>query len=300
MSNVSGGNTGWGAVGAADNVTLHFSGGPDHWHCDGADYVDVPGYPRTRAEATAKLNECRNFAQAMLGDGLSNKNPVYPNCRNAQSGLTWRCEGVAEVAHLMITNGKIDVSQPGTQTAVSGCSFNGVKGRIKCLIIQQFGYALHAIEDFFSHSNFTDQSPAGPFSAQNPPGVGGSAPLAYWDLTQKTAPAIPSNALSTGCFPDSKCEADGRTNHETLNKDKGQINSPTGNTGSTFLLNGSASAPKTVRGQQDGNFRNAVTAAIRQVRATWQQLQVLIKNKEGESRGKKIICAIASDTPNEC
>lgn len=296
ISNLAGGNTGWGAVGAADNAVIHFSGGPDYWHCDGGDYLDTPGYPRTRAQATSKLDDCWDFARAMLTSGLTSRSTLEPNCRALQSHLSYRCEGVTEVVHLMITNGKIDVSQPGTHSAVGGCSFNGSKGRIKCLVLQQFGYALHAIQDFYSHSNYTDINTKTPYTATNPPGVGGDGPVGYWDLTQSTPPAIPSPLLSTGCFPDSKCEAAGRTNHETLNKDKGTIrNNP---------YDGVTIAPRTPRGQMinngQTNFGRAVRGAIRQTRATWNQLSALIINREGAARGRMIICAIASDTPDDC
>ncbi len=301
LSNLAGGDGGngssggFGAVGAADNVAAHFSGGPDFWHCDGADYLDVPGYPRSRVQASTALSDCRVFAQSMLGNGLKAGNAVYPLCRDLQRHLTWRCEGVTEVAYLMFDGkGRIDVSQPAKHTAASGCSFNGAKGRIKCLVLQQFGYALHAIQDFFSHSNYADVNPTTPYTFANPPGLGLTAPVPYWDLTKVATPSVPDDRLSTGCFPNSKCADQGRTNHDVLNKDKGKIDVETGVT----------SQPDTPRGRiwadSQSNFGRAVRAAVIQTRAAWTQLQSLIAAREGDSRARKIACAIASDTPNNC
>ncbi len=302
LSNLAGARNAWGGVGAADNLSVHFSGGPDWWHCDGADYFNKPSYPRTRGQATKKLDECRNFAQAMLGDGLGAGSSIDPNCRSNQNKglLTYRCEGVVEVAHKMLPLDEI--SQPGWAGPLSGCSFNGAftrKSRTKCLILQQFGYALHTIQDFYAHSNFTDLIPAGQGgSVTTPPGVGGSAPSPYWDLTKHHAPSWSSGLgedITTGCYPDSDCVKEGRITHANLNKDKGLID----------RIYGSATDPLTTRGQMTvrgvTNFSRAAQGAIRQTREAWKNLQSMIAHRGGNyNDARRIVCAIASDTPKDC
>lgn len=296
VENLAGRPGEFGAVGAADNFVTHMSGGPDWWHCDKADFMLQPGYPQSRAEATRKLNQCRTWAQALLGDGLKTGNDVDPKCRGRQSTLTYRCEGITEIARRMLNSkGAIDIRQPGNPQHITGCTFNGRSGRIKCLILQQLGYALHVIQDFYSHSNWTDRTDPGlPYSLTNPPGIGGEGTPAYWDLTVKDPPPIPNEALSTGCYPDKECQKQGRVTHATLNKDKGIIHGFTGET----------SQPGTPRGKitVDGrtNFDRAARAAIHASRDIWKNLQVLLAREYGEPTMRMMICAIATDTPNKC
>src|SRR5262245_1788384 len=47
VNNVAGFPGSFGAVGAPDNIPMHLTGGPFYWHCDDADYLDRPGYPRS-------------------------------------------------------------------------------------------------------------------------------------------------------------------------------------------------------------------------------------------------------------
>jgi hypothetical protein len=229
----------------------------------------------------------------MLGDGLVG-NTQY--CQ-LPLGQTWLCTGVAAIAHLMLNGkGKVDVSQPATFSALSGCSFNGKHGRIKCEVLQQFGYALHAIEDFYSHSNLADLNYTWPITWQNPPGIGSTILPQFWNMTIATGDPslLPNSTLSSGCYPDSDCVKASRTAHEYLNKDKCDIDP----------LTGQVTNPRTPRGQMlpggVSNAQLAVTMAIRQTRQAWSDLQQLIIQKEGSDRAARIICAIASDNPDSC
>ena len=292
MSNLGGESSGaFPAVEAPDNIAVHWSGGPDWWHCDKADFLEG-GYPQTREDATKKMQECRNWAQRILGDGLVGDH-TYCDTTPAK---TWLCSGVASRVHLMLdANSNVNVVQPGNFSLVGGCSYGGSNGRIKCEVLQQIGYALHTIQDFYSHSNYADVNESWPFTWTSPPGLGSQATPAFWDLKQgNNQPLLPDARLSSGCYPDSGCITASRTAHQHLNKDKSDINP----------ITGEVTNPKTNRGKIVAggvtNTQRAVQMAIRQTRAAWVDLQQLILAKEGPERGAKIICAITSDTPNQC
>ena len=290
---------GFSAVEAPDNLVIHWSGGPNWWHCDNSDYFDEPNYPQSRIKATNKLLDCRLWAQRMLGDGFGT-NSVWCSQLNALGFTTFRCEGVSSVAReILDQSGNVSVTQPNTRSDYTGCDFNGARGNIKCLVLQQFGYALHAVQDFYSHSNYADLSdPFAQISVTNPPGLGLTDLPLLWNLASPLAtPALlPDSRLSVGCYPD-KCSESGRTSHAVLNKDRALIDS----------FNASVSHIDTSNNPRGGivvdglsNSQRAVTMAVRQTRKAWLDLQQLIIKKEGPDRGAKIICAIASDSPNNC
>ncbi len=297
MSNLGGESPGaFPAVESPDNIALHFSGGPDWWHCDNADFVPDPAYPQKRNAATRNLFQCRKWAEALLGDGLPKSSPYYSLCTDT-GAKDFRCSGVGSLARLMLnTRNEVDINQPGYFSLTSGCSFNGSSGRIKCEILQQFGYALHVIQDFYSHSNYADYSDLTPYNWRNPVGLLSSSTPDLWNFkntySENDIP-LPNEDLSTGCYPDENCYIyNQRTPHLLLNKDKALIDP----------VSGRASDPRGFRGGIEYNGTNnqtlAVELAIRQTRAAWNDLQAIIINKEGEERGRKIICAIASDNPN--
>ncbi len=297
MSNLGGESPGaFPAVESPDNIALHFSGGPDWWHCDNADFVPNADYPQQRNTATNNLFQCRKWAEALLGDGLSNSSPYYSLCTDT-GAKDFRCTGVGNLARLMLnTKNQVDINQPGYFSLSSGCSFNGSSGRVKCEILQQFGYALHVIQDFYSHSNYADYTDLTPYNWRNPAGLLYSSTPELWDFKKTySAPEfpIPDDSLSTGCYPEEDCYYyKKRTPHLLLNKDRALINA----------ISGTVSDPRGFRGsiEYNGtlNESRAVEMAIKQTRAVWKDLQTIIINKEGEERGRKIICAIASDNPN--
>ena len=116
LSNVAGTTATFGAVGAPDNIPLRLTGGPFYWHCDEADYLDVPGYPQSRAKATEILNGCRDWARDMLLNGRPDHVP----------GRSWPVQGaVAEARTLLNGSGNVDVSDPGTGFFSPSCTFDG-------------------------------------------------------------------------------------------------------------------------------------------------------------------------------
>jgi len=127
----------FGAVGIADRGALIFKA---EAHCDGGDYLTVKGYPQTKAEARAKLEACRAWMVKQLDAAIE------------------------AAGDLLDDEGQIDDSQ--TPTIVS-CNYGGrIKGRAKCNVLEAFGLLLHASQDFYSHTNWTDvadeDAPSGP------------------------------------------------------------------------------------------------------------------------------------------
>ena len=295
MSNLGGESPGaFPAVESPDNIALHFSGGPDWWHCDNADYVPDASYSQTRKQASDNLLSCRKWAEILLKDGLKKGDSHYDLCTNT-GAKDFRCTGVGSLSRLLLnTNNQVDISQPDYFSLTSGCSFNGSSGRIKCEVLQQFGYALHVVQDFYSHSNYADYTDLFPYNWRNPVGLLSSSTPELWDFRKDySSLPLPNEALSTGCYPDDNCYIyNQRTPHLLLNKDKAMIDPLTGN----------VTDPRGFRGgitfNGIPNEKRAVDMAIRQTRAAWMDLQAIIIKKEGQERGRKIICAIASDNPN--
>lgn len=281
------------AVTAPDDMAMHLSGGPDWWHCDKADFYNGFGYPISRTEATRKLQECRKWAKYILTNGVGEKDPLCHESDTNPLRWTFRCEGAASLGYLMLNGkGDVDVEQPRS----FGCTFNGAKGRIKCRVLQQFGYTLHTLQDFYSHSNYADINMEWPLSWASIPGLGMQRTPEFWDLGLETPdlPVIPDDNLSSGCYPDAQCMKQQRSNHGQNNKDKSDINP----------ITGQVTNPRTPRGQLDyfgtTNAQRAVNLAIQQTRIAWDNLQTEIIRREGPERGAKIICAITSDRPNDC
>ena len=236
-------------------------------HCDMGDYLDVPAYPQTKAEAQGHLSQCRAWMATKLEDA------------------------VRDAAALVDSKGNIDDSEIPTMVS---CSFGTGKGRAKCNVIEDFGVLLHASEDFYSHTNWVDQSDAkAPIGAENPPGLGNTGPAPWLDL-RKPAAAVPAGLIS-GCFkllPESKfcnygpSDSVHRAKHDALNKDKGKIDPIFGAAG-------------TARGKVGDNFRHAVEAAILDTRDKWATLSEQLIATYGQARGGKMICALTHDKPSK-
>jgi hypothetical protein len=278
LSNVAGTTATFGAVGAPDNIPLRLWGGPSYWHCDDADFFNTPGYPQTRMKATAVLNDCREWARAMLLNGRPDKT----------LGRTWPVQGAVAQAAELLTKGRVDVNDPGTGIFSPSCTFDGSLGRAKCNVWEPFGYVLHATEDFYSHSNWADlPNPNEPISITNPPGLGHRDLPAYWDLRQDSA-KVPDPRLATGCFPTSHCK--GRITHdEGLNKDKELINTTTG----------LVTDPTTPRGKIGDNAQRAVNDAINEARRQWAIFRWELVKRYGDVDGGKMICALTSDSADK-
>ena len=259
LDEIAGARGSWGAVGAPDNPARGLLLTSEA-HCDNGDWLPTPGYPRTQAEARGSLIRCRAGMSAHLD------------------------EAVRDAAALLTASGKIDDSQ--IPTAI-GCTYLGQRGRAKCNVLEDFGLALHASQDFYAHSNWTDHAAPGPITLENPAGLGRSGAAPWLDLRRETP--YP-DGLFTGCFdttslisPTRGCA--GHVKHEDLNKDKGQIDPVIG-------------AGTTHRGAVDDNFRHAVEGAIADTRDKWATLRERLVAAYGLERAARMICAITHDRPS--
>ncbi|HEY0282447.1 MAG TPA: hypothetical protein VGC27_07480, partial [Rhizomicrobium sp.] len=158
----------FGAVGAPDNPIRGLMD-KIYAHCDNGDFMDKPGYPQSKTAARQNLASCRSWM-------ITNMNAA-----------------VADSA-AMLKNGKIDDSQIPTYIS---CTFNGTKGRAKCNALEDFGLTLHASQDFYAHSNWTDHAAPQPISITNVPGLANSVPAPWIDPSL----SVPfPEGLMTGCF----------------------------------------------------------------------------------------------------
>lgn len=266
LDSLAGAKGTFGAVGAPDRGTLVFRA---EAHCDGADHFDVASYPQTKAEAQAKLEACRAWMVKQLE------------------------EAVEAAGDLLDRNGNIRDSQIPTNVA---CRFGGrVKGRAKCNVLESFGILLHASQDFYSHTNWTDAADtARPLSSLNPPGLNKRGPAPWLDL--RTDKPFPTGLVS-GCFEaksaiseEANCNygADKRprVKHLALNKDKGRIDPAIGE-------------GATERGRVSDNFRHAVEAAVADSQDKWETLKEQLILTYGPSRGTRMICALTRDKPKK-
>jgi len=258
------GKTGtFGAVGSPDSDEIFNSAA----HCDNADFLNAPGYPQTRAQATAQLQACVNHLRMRFGQGRT------------------------AAAALLKPDETLDSDQVDLTT---DCTFiGGFAGRAKCNTIEGFGRALHGIQDFYSHSNWADTAGPGPITIDNPPGLNLPAPSPILDLPGTAAISVPLD-LTTGFFktrlgiPRDNCPAtNGRITHACLNKDNALID-PT---------SGLATDPTTPRGRVGTNVQKAVTGAIVETRQQWAEFRVALIATYGVERGKQMISALTQDVP---
>jgi hypothetical protein len=249
----------FGAVGIPDRGELV----PDNEaHCDSGDYLNIPGYPRTQADARASLENCRAFMRAKLAEAVSD-------------------------AGRLVRGGVLDKSQLAIP-----CLFVGqIKGRAKCNVIEDFGILLHIAQDFYSHSNWVDQADPGlPIGAENPPGLHNATRAPWIDLRRTDVPFPPG--LLTGCFENvpekTHCNYGPgklpRVKHQVVNKDEGMIDP---------ILGGGV----TIRGRIADNFARAVNAAIDDTRDKWVTLRERLIATYGPHDGALMACAITHDDP---
>ncbi|MFC5180454.1 CinY protein [Actinomadura harenae] len=241
-------------------------------HCDNADYLADSGYPQSRADATSHLLGC---------------------VRHAHDRMT---KAVAEAARLLDGKGQVDSKQV---SLTFRCFFTDTQGRAKCDAIEQFGRGLHAVQDFYSHSNWADTAGSGAIGATNPPGLGHSDVSPLFRLFAEPRPTstdVPEN-LTTGCFDKEAaisgeklgCMGGKRIRHHVVNKDLGLIDPATGHT----------SDPTTDRGKVADNFARAVTLAITDTRGQWRDLVNALEQHYPDGRGTRMACAITHDNPTK-
>lgn len=262
MAEIAGKTGSFGAVGAPDNPIRRLMSRPEA-HCDGGDaFAGRAGYPRSPAEAASRLAACRSWIVRHLNDAVSS------------------------AGDLVTADGKIRDSE--IPTFIS-CTYNGKRGRAKCNVLEAIGLALHAAQDFYSHTNWTDKPAPGALSLTNPPGLAKTG-RASWLDPRRTEP-YPAGLIS-GCydgFPESRyCQ--GRIRHADINKDTGDIDASSGAIG----------AGRTPRGGVNANFSRAVNAAVDDTRDKWAYFEQRVKAKYGERRGRLIVCAMRQDEPSGC
>lgn len=252
----------FGAVGAPDRGSLVFKG---EAHCDGGDHFDVAGYPQSKADAQAKIEACRSWMVKHLD------------------------AAVAAAGGLLDGKGRIRDSEIPTVVA---CRYMGGKGRAKCNVLEAFGVLLHASQDFYSHTNWTDTAAAGAPLALNPPGLKKRGASPYVNL--RGAQPFPAGLIS-GCFEAKSAISEPkncnygskdspRVKHLALNKDKGAIDPQIG-------------AGTTERGAINDNFRNAVEAAVADTKDKWATLKERLVAAYGAARAAKMVCALTRDKP---
>ncbi|MGW7434440.1 hypothetical protein [Streptomyces sp. NPDC054849] len=238
-------------------------------HCDNADYLAArygAAYPRTRDEATTELLACIRGSVARLRAAV-----------RAADGL-------------VDAQGRII---PGQSSLDSPCTWNERPERAKCTVLEQLGRGWHAIEDFYSHSNWSDRADeAGPIDTTNPPGLNRTTVAPFLDIrryssmndadwTGEAAALIPED-LATGCYPDfdstgsKPADCAGRIKHNgTLNKDT-EASERSGN----------------------GNFQRASDLAAQDIARQWKDFRAeLVETYPDHRRGEQMICALTHDTP---
>ncbi|KSB90568.1 hypothetical protein AS593_21545 [Caulobacter vibrioides] len=229
----------FGAVGAPDRP---FRGliSVTEAHCDDGDWFDTRDYAQSREKANEALRACRALMYRNLDEAL----------RRA-----------GDLVRPDLSLGEVSID--------SGCKFDeSDKDTAKCRVLEYFGLALHAAQDFYSHTNWVDAPRANP-TVKNPQGLNRDAP-AEW-----LGPALPAEVpagLVSGCygFPE-WASCGGRIKHDYLNKD-------TASTGR-------------------GGYDKAMGVAAADTLAKWEQFSDRVRRQYGEVRGGKILCVIKADDP---
>jgi hypothetical protein len=258
LDEIAGKGGSFGAVGAPDNPARGLMSQKSA-HCDGGDYLNIPGYPQSAQQARQTLASCRQWMVTQLSTA------------------------VAEAGALLDAQGNIRDSQIPTHIS---CTYLGQRGRAKCNVMEALGLAFHAGQDFYSHSNWTDDSASGGMSTGNPPGLGNTG-RAPW-LDPRTARRFPAGLIS-GCydgFPES-LHCDNRIRHEVLNKDAGAIN----------VAARAIGRGTTPRSRGNANFARAVNGAVADTQNKWAYFEEQVLRTYGQARAARIICAMLRDDP---
>lgn len=258
LDELAGGHGNFGAIGIPDRGDLI---AVNKAHCDSGDWLDVPGYPQTKAAAQAALQACRTWMLEKLAEAVRDAGKLVSD-------------------ENMLRQSQVEIP----------CVFVGeIKGGAKCNVIEDFEILLHASQDFYSHSNWVDRPDASqPVGPTNPPGLGQAGRAPWLDLRAKSR--FP-DGLITGCFeniPEERhCNfgvGSMRIKHAFLNKDLGVIDPAVG-------------AGLTSRGKINDNFARAVAAAIDDTQDKWATLGEQLRATYGDLQGARLACAITHDHP---
>jgi len=261
LDEIAGKTNRMGAVGAPDSPERGLMGNAAA-HCDGGDFLALPGYPHDQKKAQGALEACRRFILRAMDDA------------------------VVKAGRIADESGRVDGDQIPSFVP---CLYNGEGGRAKCEVLDLLGLALHAAQDFYSHTNWVDIPDAGPESIDNPPGLRNDGPSPFIDPGRRGA-YVPG--LISGCFEGKPERAfcEGRVRHRALNKDNGRID----------VASGAIGKGESPRGAINGNFERAVKAAIADTRGKWRWFNQAVLAKYGKVRGEAILCGMRSDHEREC
>ena len=258
-------------------------------HCDGGDFLDVPdygrdkqGHNRTLEEANAAIMECRDWMNENFAAALKT------------------------AADLLDDNGALLADQ----VKISGNCIKNPKKKnsAKCKTLTHLGIVLHAVQDFYSHSNWTDIADAGaPMAPENAPGMGEDTPAPYFQMPSVDQP-FPAG-LITGCYEglmekrhcrykDQAGTRHNRVKHMHLNKDKGVVDPASDDESATDYGDVGRLGPgKAGRGAVNHNFERSVRAAILDTRAKLSEFKAALTAEHGEEQAALIICALTKDAP---
>ena len=255
-----------GAINANDHGG-YFLLGP--LHCDNADYLApryVQDYPRSRDEATTELLACIRTSVAR-----------FRNAIRAADGL-------------VDAEGKVRADQSDLS---SHCTWKEAPDRAKCDVLEQLGRGWHQIQDFYSHSNWSDRAAPGPVGLDNPPGLARTDVAPFFDIrrystmedadwTRDARARIPVD-LATGCYSDfdsTGVKADDCAGRVAHNRD----------------LNKDTAASR--RSKTGDNFSHAISGATAETTRQWNDFKAELRTTYPDHRrGEQMICALVHDDP---
>ncbi|KAF1960389.1 hypothetical protein CC80DRAFT_590645 [Byssothecium circinans] len=266
-----------GAVGSPDTLPPEDS----EAHCDDADFLNIPGYPRTRGEATAQLQRCVDHLRMRFIQGVNGAGRMVDDDNK-----------VIEDEVDLLSSDYCDFSHRDASDDTSN--------RAKCTALEGLGRALHGTEDFYSHSNWADkEDTTRAISVLNPPGLANTSPAPFMDLRATSQIVVPQD-LTTGCFNVAEVlPGNGGTGsfgcrdrviHLNLNKDHGVVN-PAGGGSVTPDSDG------VPRSAVPGNFAAAVRVAALDARERWKNFRDELRIQHGTEKSNLIICAMVRDDP---
>jgi hypothetical protein len=265
----------FGAVGGPDNL-YNREYDDSEKHCD-----------------NSELKECRDYMNAQMDAAVLAAHDLlcWPN-KTRLGSSDYDCpDGLLDEDELLGTH---------SPTALS-CTFTRAQGSAKCNVLEHLGSVLHAVQDFYSHSNWVDESdPKRPLSPSNPPGLNQRRPAPFLNIRpSNTDTAIPKGLIS-GCFiranstdlvGNSRCGT--APSHEDLNKDEGIIDPRLFNQPGDPTL----TSASTTRGKIGTNFHRSVEAAVLDTRDKIQIFRERLIETYGDQKGTLLFCAITNDDP---
>ena len=307
-----GGSSLFGGVGAPDRKAEVVSSNPAS-HCDEGDwwFLSTPWYgstyPGSLDARTQKIYNCMVLLQAYMKHAVQQAGNLVVgsdakgwNFNIDQIELANDCYESYDLATNVTAGGVLpDGIVPSNGTVQYG-------GQSKCAVLISVGRAMHIAEDFYAHSNWTDENPSTP-DASTPPGLQNPVDLIPEGLRYPRTPSsidawLDSNQVITGFYPGSPSDpavATDRIYHNhALTKDSGMAAIdwtsdvlPAGNGAGKFRRGAAGS----LDGQD--NFQRAARGAIYAASTLWADFYRAIVATYPGDRGTKIWTAITQDAP---